>query len=219
MTQTTTTKTVELLRQLFASYGLPEQVVSDNGPQFVSEEFRQFMRGNGIRHIRCAPCHPASNGLVRTRFDLLKPNLEHRVLAKQAVQKDQHDQHAHLRSLEAGQPVMVKNMRPGVNWIPGVILKQLGPVSFLVDVGEGRTWKRHIDHLKVRDLPEPVAESAPEEDNIVDVSPMVEPDIVDPAPDGVTVPAPVSSPLPPPVPAPRRYPTRSHHIPDYFGSS
>ena len=257
MTQTTTTKTVELLRQLFASYGLPEQVVSDNGPQFVSEEFRQFMRGNGIRHIRCAPYHPASNGLVerfvrtfkeamkagkndglplshrlsnflltyrttpqattrqtpfslflgreaRTRFDILKPNLEHRVLAKQAVQKDQHDQHAHLRSLEAGQPVMAKNMRPGENWIPGVILKQLGPVSFLVDVGEGRTWKRHIDHLKVRDLPEPVAESAPEEDNIVDVDPMVEPDLIDPAPDGVAVPAPVSSPLPSPVPVPRQ---------------
>ena len=294
MTQTTTTKTVELLPQLFASYGLPEQVVSDNGPQFVSEEFRQFMQGNGIRHIRCAPYHPASNGLVerfvrtfkeamkagkndglplshrlsnflltyrttpqattrqtpcslflgreaRTRFDLLKPNLEHRVLAKQAVQKDQHDQHAHLRSLEAGQPVMAKNMRPGENWIPGVILKQLGPVSFLVDVGEGRTWKRHIDHLKVRDLPEPVAESAADEDNIVDVDPMVEPDLVDPAPDGVAVPAPVSSPLPPPVPvprqstprpvpaprqstprpvpAPRRYPTRPHHIPDYYGYS
>ena len=64
MTQTTTTKTVKLLRQLFASYGLPEQVVSDNGPQFVSEEFRQFMRGNGIRHFQCAPYHPASNGLV-----------------------------------------------------------------------------------------------------------------------------------------------------------
>ena len=139
-----------------------------------------------------------------TRFDLLKPNLEHRVLAKQAVQKDQHDQHAHLRSLEAGHPVMAKNMHHGENWIPGVILKQLGPVSFLVDVGEGRTWKRHIDHLKVRDLPEPVAESAPEEDNIVDVDPMVEPDLVDPAPDGVTVPAPVSSPLPPPVPLPRQ---------------
>ncbi len=156
MTQTIATKTVEVLRQLFSSYGLPEQVVSDNGPQFVSEEFHQFMQGNGICHIRCAPYHPASNGLVerfvrtfkeamkagkndglslshrlanfllsyrtaphatqqtpcslflgravRTRLDLLRPNLEDRVLAKQAVQKDQHDQHAHSRSLEAGQP-------------------------------------------------------------------------------------------------------------------
>ena len=64
MTQTTTTKMLEVLRSLFASYGLPEQIVSDNGPQFVSEEFYQFMQGNGIHHIRCAPYHPASNGLA-----------------------------------------------------------------------------------------------------------------------------------------------------------
>ena len=83
-------------------------------------------------------------------------------MAKQTIQKDQHDQHAHLRSLEAGQPVMVKNMLSGDKWIPGVVLKQLGPVSFLVDVGEGKTWRRHLDHLKVRDLPEPVAELAPD---------------------------------------------------------
>ena len=202
MAQTTATKTIEVLRQLFSSYGLPEQIVSDNGPQFVSEEFRQFMQSNGIRHIRCAPYHPASNGLaerfvrtfkeamkagkrdvlslsyrlanflftyrstphattqqppcslflgrtIRTRLDLLRPSLQDQVMAKQASQKDKHDQHAHSRSLEAGQPVMVKNMRPGDNWIPGVIMKQLGPVSFLVDVGEGRAWKRHLDHLKI----------------------------------------------------------------------
>ncbi len=57
---------------------------------------------------------------------------------------------------------MAKNMLPGDNWIPGVILKQLGPVSFLVDVGEGRTLKRHLDH-KVRDLPDPVSDLVPEE--------------------------------------------------------
>ena len=39
-----------------------------------------------------------------------------------AKQADQHDQHAHSRSLEAGQPVMVKNMRPGDNWIPRVVM-------------------------------------------------------------------------------------------------
>ena len=96
---------------------------------------------------------------IRTCLDLLRPNLQERVQAKQSLQKDQHDQHARSRSLEAGQPVMVKNLLSGDSWIPGVVLKQLGPVSFLVDVGEGRTWKRHLDHLKVRDLPEPVVET------------------------------------------------------------
>ena len=34
------------------------------GPQFVSDEFREFMQANGIRHIRCSPYHSSSNGLV-----------------------------------------------------------------------------------------------------------------------------------------------------------
>ena len=62
MTQTTTTSTISVLRFLFSHYGLPLQLVTDNGPQFVSEEFHQFMQMNGIRHIRTAPYHPASNG-------------------------------------------------------------------------------------------------------------------------------------------------------------
>ena len=35
--------------------------MSDNGPQFVSEEFGTFLKLNGIRHIRCSPYH-SSNG-------------------------------------------------------------------------------------------------------------------------------------------------------------
>ena len=36
MTQTSTHHTICVLRQLFARYGLPQQIVSDNGPQFTS---------------------------------------------------------------------------------------------------------------------------------------------------------------------------------------
>ena len=64
MSSITTSKTVEALQVLFAKYGLPEQLVSDNGPQFTSEDFSQFMRMNGIKHIRSAPYHPSSNGLA-----------------------------------------------------------------------------------------------------------------------------------------------------------
>lgn len=43
-------------------YGLPHQIVSDNGPQFFSEEFTVFLKANGVKHTRTTPYHPASNG-------------------------------------------------------------------------------------------------------------------------------------------------------------
>ena len=48
MTTTTASKTVEELHKLFSSIGLPEQIVTDNGPQFISEEFGVFTKMNGI---------------------------------------------------------------------------------------------------------------------------------------------------------------------------
>ena len=64
MSSTTSQSTIEVMRSLFSRYGLPEQLVSDNGTQFTSEEFTQFMKRNGVKHIRSAPYHPASNGLA-----------------------------------------------------------------------------------------------------------------------------------------------------------
>lgn len=51
MTSITSSKTIEVLRGLFASYGLPEEVVSDNGPQFTSTEFRQFLTKMGSNKL------------------------------------------------------------------------------------------------------------------------------------------------------------------------
>ena len=70
--ETTATKTIEILSVIFARFGLPEQVVTDNGPQFVSEDFYHFLKSNGIKHIRYAPYHPASNGLVECFVQSLK---------------------------------------------------------------------------------------------------------------------------------------------------
>ena len=41
--------TIEKIRSTFATLGLPEQLVTDNGTSFISEEFRQFMQSsNGL---------------------------------------------------------------------------------------------------------------------------------------------------------------------------
>ena len=49
MPSTTTQRAIEEMRRLFAAYGLPEQVVSDNGPQFSANEFATFVKFNGIK--------------------------------------------------------------------------------------------------------------------------------------------------------------------------
>ena len=55
---------VEVLRTNFARNGIPSRVVTDNGPQFTSSEFQQFMDLNGIKHIKTTPDHPSCNGLA-----------------------------------------------------------------------------------------------------------------------------------------------------------
>ena len=62
MNSTTTEKTITELRKIFSAHGLPEQLVSDISTQFTSEEFGRFLKSNGIKHIRSAPYHPATNG-------------------------------------------------------------------------------------------------------------------------------------------------------------
>ena len=62
MTSTTSEKTIEELWKIFAQFGLPEQLVTDNGPQFTSREFETFVKANGVKHICSAPYHPATNG-------------------------------------------------------------------------------------------------------------------------------------------------------------
>ena len=64
MNTTTSSATINELRTIFSRYGFPEQLVSDNGPQFSSLDFNSFLQANGIRHITSAPWHPASNGLA-----------------------------------------------------------------------------------------------------------------------------------------------------------
>lgn len=72
MSSTSTTATIQVLRSVFVRNGLPITLVSDNGPQFSSEELAQFMQRNGIRHKTCAPYFPATNGLAERFVQTLK---------------------------------------------------------------------------------------------------------------------------------------------------
>ncbi|XP_011860291.1 PREDICTED: uncharacterized protein K02A2.6-like, partial [Vollenhovia emeryi] len=75
-TATTSSRTIELFSEAFARNGLPDTLITDNGVQFTSDEFKNFCAHSGIEHIRSAPYHPQSNGQAEKFVHLLKTGLE-----------------------------------------------------------------------------------------------------------------------------------------------
>ena len=199
MSSTTAERTITELRKLFATHGLPTQVVTDNGAQFTSQEFGEFLKLNGIQHYKSAPYHPATNGeaeryvqtfkqamraakgdsgtlstklmrfllsyrttpnattgvspaellfgrTLRTRLNLLRPDISTKVQDKQASQKQYHDKKSRDRHFQVGQSVLVENNKPEPKWVVGTVVEKLGDISYRVQVGN-QVWKRHVDQL------------------------------------------------------------------------
>jgi len=70
---TTTTATITILDELFSRYGVPVTIVSDNGRQFVSAEFKSFLQTSGIKyHKLTAPYHPSTNGQAERYVQTVK---------------------------------------------------------------------------------------------------------------------------------------------------
>ena len=68
----TTGQTIEAMRRSFSCHGLPQRLVTDNGPQFRAQDFKEFMQANGIKHQLTPPYHPAANGQVERMVQELK---------------------------------------------------------------------------------------------------------------------------------------------------
>ena len=75
MKTATSAATIERLRWSFATHGLPDTIVSDNGTVLTSGEFSNFLQRGGIRHVRSAPYHPATNGLAERAVQSVKQGL------------------------------------------------------------------------------------------------------------------------------------------------
>ena len=69
----TAVKTIEALEEIFLLHELPFTVSSDDGPQFVSSELKEYFNNNGIVHLKKTPRWPQANGEVeRQNRSLLK---------------------------------------------------------------------------------------------------------------------------------------------------
>lgn len=76
MSNITTDETISKLRETFSRWGIPNEIISDNGPQLTSQEFKKFITSNGIKHITSAPYHPATNGAAENAVKTFKKSLK-----------------------------------------------------------------------------------------------------------------------------------------------
>ena len=60
--RTTTAEVIRRMKSIFARHGIPEVVVSDNGPQYSTQAFREFTKDYQFRHETSSPYYPQGNG-------------------------------------------------------------------------------------------------------------------------------------------------------------
>ena len=85
---------------------------------------------------------------LRSRFDLILPDLSSRVAGKQDKIQERRST---LRSFSEGDLVYCKDyFRNKHKWIPGVIQSKSEPLSYKVKLPDGRLFSRHVDQLNSR---------------------------------------------------------------------
>jgi transposase InsO family protein len=69
---TRTSTIVKQMKANIARYGIMDTLVSDNGPQFSSQEFKQFVDSYNIKHVTSSPLYQQSNGLAERAVQTVK---------------------------------------------------------------------------------------------------------------------------------------------------
>ena len=70
--ETTSEQVIEHCMSQFAQHGIPVVLISDNGPQFSSEKFRQFSACYQFEHYTSSPHYPQSNGKAEKAVQIVK---------------------------------------------------------------------------------------------------------------------------------------------------
>ncbi|XP_050553385.1 uncharacterized protein K02A2.6 [Spodoptera frugiperda] len=72
MQKTDAQATISAMRGVFARFGLPSLLVTDNGPPFFSQEFKMFCNKNCMKHVTTAPYRPQGNGAAENAVKTVK---------------------------------------------------------------------------------------------------------------------------------------------------
>ena len=71
-----------LKKNIFSIFDIPNTLVTDNRSSFGSEEFENFVKKNGIKHLTTALYHPSSNGLAERMVQTFKTTIKKLLMIK-----------------------------------------------------------------------------------------------------------------------------------------
>ncbi|XP_038074849.1 uncharacterized protein K02A2.6-like [Patiria miniata] len=78
---------VYLLKNIFAEQGIPETLISDNGPHFNSETFRNFSNDWNFTHTTSSLRYPQSNGFIERNIQTVKRTIKKAKQSNTDIQK------------------------------------------------------------------------------------------------------------------------------------
>ncbi|XP_015779356.1 PREDICTED: uncharacterized protein K02A2.6-like, partial [Acropora digitifera] len=67
---TTSTALIEFFKEQFSRHGIPDILMTDNGPQYTSREFTEFTREWEFKYLTSSPYHSRSNGKSESAFKI-----------------------------------------------------------------------------------------------------------------------------------------------------
>ena len=76
LSDTSSETVIRHTKSIFARHGVPEVVVSDNGPQYRAEKYQQFTKDYSFTHVTSSPYYPQGNGDADRAVGTIKRLLE-----------------------------------------------------------------------------------------------------------------------------------------------
>ena len=83
---TTSENITEEIRKAVSLFGRPDEIVSDNGPQYIGKPFQDFVHKWGIQHITSSPRFPQSSGFIERQVQTIKKIIKKCKKEKQSLQ-------------------------------------------------------------------------------------------------------------------------------------
>ena len=78
---------IAALKPMFATHGAPVQLLSDNGRNYISQEFEQFSKDWEFEHVTCSPHYHKSNGRAEAAVKIMKNILKKSINSNTDVHK------------------------------------------------------------------------------------------------------------------------------------